>query len=168
MVPPGSARVTPVRGVRGRVRVPGDKSVAHRYALLASLADGRSVARGFAPGADCQSTLGCLEALGIQLSRSGDTITVIGRGPGGFRSPQTLLNSGNSGPTARLLAGILAGRPMDTVLTDDASHWRRPMRRMTERQQTRNHSEIAMRWFGAGAVGISYPGFFEVLGSLAA
>ena len=117
---------------RVRLRVPGDKSIAHRYALLAAMAAGRSVIRGFAPGADCRSTLSCLEGLGAQFSRSGDLVTVIGRGPGGFSSPHAPLDAGNSGTTARLLAGLLAGLPFSTTLTGDDSLRRRPMRRVIE------------------------------------
>ena len=112
--------------------MPGDKSIAHRYAILATMAEGRSVIRGFAPGADCRCTLSCLAGLGGQFSRSGDIVTVIGRGPVGFRSPEGPLDAGNSGTTARLLAGVLAGLPFSTTLTGDDSLRRRPMRRVIE------------------------------------
>ena len=112
--------------------MPGDKSIAHRYAILAALATGRSVIRGFAPGADCRSTLSCLESLGARLSHSGDIVIVIGRGLGGFSSPNAPIDAGNSGTTARLLAGVLAGLPFSTTLTGDDSLRRRPMRRVIE------------------------------------
>jgi 3-phosphoshikimate 1-carboxyvinyltransferase len=132
MLAPGAVVVSPSRAVRGSLRVPGDKSIAHRYAILAALATGRSVIRGFAPGADCRSTLSCLEGLGGQLSRSGDTVIIIGRGPGGFSSPDEPIDAGNSGTTARLLAGVLASLPFSTTLTGDDSLRRRPMRRVIE------------------------------------
>ncbi len=132
MVVSGSIVVRPAHRIRGSVCVPGDKSIAHRYALLASLADGRSVIRGYAPGADCRSTLRCLEALGIEQSRSGATVTVIGRGPRGFRSPAGPLDAGNSGTTTRLLSGILAGQPLAVTITGDASLSGRPMGRVIE------------------------------------
>ena len=132
MVPPGAAVVLPCRAIRGAIRAPGDKSIAHRYAILAAMAVGRSVIRGFAPGADCRSTLACLEGLGGQVSRQGDVVTVIGRGLEGFRSPGGPIDAGNSGTTARLLAGLVAGRPFSTTLTGDASLRCRPMQRVIE------------------------------------
>jgi 3-phosphoshikimate 1-carboxyvinyltransferase len=132
MVVPGSILVEPAPRVRGRLRVPGDKSIAHRYALLASLAPGRSVIRGFAPGADCRSTLRCLHALGVDVARADDTVTVIGRGPRAFRSPDGPIDAGNSGTTTRLLSGILAAQPITVTLAGDESLSRRPMRRVIE------------------------------------
>jgi len=128
MAPPGSVVVRPARLVRGRLRVPGDKSIAHRYGLLASLTRGTSVLRGFAPGADCRSTLRCLAALGVPVERAGDSVTLIGRGLHAFGSPAGALDAGNSGTTTRLLAGLLAFQPLSVTLTGDASLSRRPMR----------------------------------------
>src|ERR1044072_8422309 len=105
-----SATVTPARRLRGRLRVPGDKSIAHRYALLAALAEGRSTLAHFAPGADCQSTLACLRTLGVEIEdTAAGTITLLGRGFGQLRSPAAPLDAGNSGTTMRLMAGVLAG-----------------------------------------------------------
>src|SRR5712691_11559382 len=105
-----AATIAPARRVEGRLRVPGDKSISHRYALLAALADGPSRLTGYAPGADCQSTLSCLKTLGIGITIEADgTVIVLGRGPGGFRSPSQPLDAGNSGTTIRMLAGLLAG-----------------------------------------------------------
>src|SRR5436190_7543611 len=101
------ATVTPARRLQGRVRVPGDKSISHRYALLAALSQGQSELRNYAPGGDCQSTLSCLSGLGIDVSTSGDTVTLIGRGLRAFRSPAGPLDAGNSGTTMRMLTGIL-------------------------------------------------------------
>ncbi len=132
MARPGSVIVPPAHTLRGRLRVPGDKSIAHRYALLAALARGTSVIRGYAPGADCRSTLRCLDALGIPIERSGDSITLIGRGLRPFGSPAAPLDAGNSGTTTRLLAGVLAFQPLSVTLTGDASLSRRPMRRVID------------------------------------
>jgi 3-phosphoshikimate 1-carboxyvinyltransferase len=132
MVPSGSILVRPARSVAGRLRVPGDKSIAHRYALLSSLADGTSIIRGFAPGADCRSTLRCLEGLGVAVERAGDSVTIIGRGSRPFGSPSGALDAGNSGTTTRLLAGILAAQPLSVTLTGDDSLSRRPMRRVID------------------------------------
>jgi 3-phosphoshikimate 1-carboxyvinyltransferase len=126
-----AATVTPARQLRGRLRVPGDKSIAHRYALLAALADGRSTLAHFAPGADCRSTLSCLRGLGVEIDEGRDgTITLLGRGFGQLRSPDGPLDAGNSGTTMRLLAGVLAGHPFTATMVGDASLSRRPMRRV--------------------------------------
>lgn len=131
MPPVSAATITPARGLRGRLRVPGDKSIAHRYALFAALAEGRSTVTHFAPGADCRSTLGCLRELGVEVvERADGTVTVLGRGLGQLRSPRWPLDAGNSGTTMRLLAGVLAGHRFSTTLVGDASLSRRPMRRV--------------------------------------
>jgi 3-phosphoshikimate 1-carboxyvinyltransferase len=132
MPPLPAATITPARALRGRLRVPGDKSIAHRYALLAALADGRSTLTHFAPGADCRSTLACLRALGVDIVEPADgTVTLLGRGLGRLRSPSGPLDAGNSGTTMRLLAGVLAGHRFSATLVGDASLSRRPMRRVT-------------------------------------
>src|SRR5215212_476523 len=123
--------VRPARQLRGRLTVPGDKSIAHRYALFAALADGPSTITHFAPGADCRSTLGCLRALGVEIAdRVDGTVTLLGRGFGRLRSPAGPLDAGNSGTTMRLLAGILAGHPFSATMIGDASLSRRPMGRV--------------------------------------
>jgi 3-phosphoshikimate 1-carboxyvinyltransferase len=126
-----AATVAPARRLRGRLAVPGDKSIAHRYALLGALADGRSTFTHFAPGADCQSTLACLRALGVEVDTAENgTVTLLGRGFGQLCSPSAPLDAGNSGTTMRLLAGVLAGHPFPATLVGDASLSRRPMRRV--------------------------------------
>src|SRR3954468_2428221 len=104
------ATITPARWVQGRVRVPGDKSLSHRYALLAALSEGRSELRNYAPGADCRSTLTCLRALGVDVAIDADTVTVNGRGLRSFGSPAGPLDAGNSGTTMRMMAGVLAAQ----------------------------------------------------------
>jgi 3-phosphoshikimate 1-carboxyvinyltransferase len=131
MPPLPAATITPARRLSGRLRVPGDKSIAHRYALLAALAEGRSTLTDFAPGADCRSTLACLRGLGVDVVEGpAGTITLLGRGFGELRSPVSSLDAGNSGTTMRLLAGVLAGHPFSSTLIGDASLSRRPMRRV--------------------------------------
>ena len=126
-----TATVAPARQLRGRLTVPGDKSIAHRYALFAALAEGRSTLTHYAPGADCRSTLACLRGLGVEVNEDVDgTITLLGRGFGQLRSPSGPLDAGNSGTTMRLLAGILAGQPFPATMIGDASLSRRPMRRV--------------------------------------
>lgn len=123
--------IAPAATVRGRLQVPGDKSISHRYAVLAALADGSSTLTNYAPGADCQSTLACLEALGVAIARGATgTVTVTGRGLGGLTAPAVPLDCGNSGTTMRLLSGVLAAHPFSSTLVGDASLSRRPMRRV--------------------------------------
>jgi 3-phosphoshikimate 1-carboxyvinyltransferase len=132
---PASADATTVRPASragGHVRVPGDKSISHRYALLAALADGESHIVGYSPGADCAATLACLRGLGVQIERTGDRLTIRGLGVRGLRAPDAPLDAANSGTTMRLLAGIVAAHPFQTIIGGDASLARRPMRRIIE------------------------------------
>jgi 3-phosphoshikimate 1-carboxyvinyltransferase len=128
--------VEPARQMRGRVRPPGDKSISHRYAMLAAIADGQTVIHGYSTGADCASTLGCLRALGVDIeelgrdARAGLQLRVQGMGIRGLEPPSGVLDAGNSGSTMRMLAGILAAHPFATTLDGDASLRRRPMRRI--------------------------------------
>ena len=136
-----SVVVRPAGHVHGCLTVPGDKSISHRYALLAALADGSSTLSHYGPGADCAATLACLAALGVLIEGPNDTpgnhhdqrvVTIQGRGIGGLASPAATLDAGNSGTTLRLLSGVLAGHPFDSVITGDRSLRRRPMRRIIE------------------------------------
>jgi 3-phosphoshikimate 1-carboxyvinyltransferase len=97
--------------------------------MLAAIADGESHLTGYAPGADCASTLACLAALGAGVTR-GDTLTIRGLGLGGLRAPAGPLDAANSGTSMRLLAGLLAAHPFRTIIGGDASLSRRPMRRV--------------------------------------
>src|SRR5258708_21775402 len=127
------ATVSPARRVRGRLTVPGDKSICHRYAILAAIARGRSTITNFAPGADCRSTLACLSGLGVEIQEEvAGTVSVLGRGLRGLCSPDGPLGAGNSGTTIRLLAGVLAAHPFSTTIGGDASLSRRPMRRVIQ------------------------------------
>lgn len=128
-----SLTVHPGGPLRGRVRVLGDKSISHRAVLFGALADGPSRIEGFLPAGDCLATLGCLEALAIEVERHDATsLTVHGHGLRGLRIPQAPLNCARSGTTMRLLAGILVGQPFESTLTGDPQLLRRPMRRITE------------------------------------
>ncbi len=127
-----AAIVRPAANVSGHVRVPGDKSISHRYAMLAALADGPSRIEGYLTGADCLATLACLRALGVDLRADGTAIDIQGRGVGGLRAPASPLDAANSGTSMRLLAGIVAAHPFRTVIGGDASLSRRPMRRVID------------------------------------
>lgn len=130
-------RIEPARRLRGRLNVPGDKSVSHRAAIIAALARGRSVVSNFSTGADCASTLRCLEQLGVRVERDGNTVVIEGvgtdEGAARFaRAPDEPLDCGNSGSTMRMLAGLLAAQPFASTLTGDASLSSRPMKRIVE------------------------------------
>jgi 3-phosphoshikimate 1-carboxyvinyltransferase len=122
--------VEPARHLAGGVEPPGDKSISHRYAMLAGLAEGTSALRNFSAAADCHSTLGCMSALGAEVKVEKELVRVTGRGPRGLKSSWRALDAGNSGTTMRLLAGILAGQEFTTKLTGDGSLQKRPMKRV--------------------------------------
>jgi 3-phosphoshikimate 1-carboxyvinyltransferase len=111
--------------------MPGDKSISHRALMLSALAEGASYLSNVSTGADVLSTRRCLEQCGIPIREEGQQIVVEGQG-GVFQSPQEALNAGNSGTTARLLTGLLAGRNIHALITGDTSLTRRPMSRIVE------------------------------------
>jgi len=122
--------IHPAKYLTGGVELPGDKSISHRYAMLAGLAEGTSELRHFSAAADCQSTLECMSALGAEVKIEKDLVKVTGRGPRGLKSSWRALDAGNSGTTMRLLAGILAGQEFSSKLTGDESLQKRPMKRV--------------------------------------
>jgi 3-phosphoshikimate 1-carboxyvinyltransferase len=122
--------IQPAKHVTGGIEPPGDKSISHRYAMLAALAEGTSELRHFAAAADCHSTLACMSALGAGVKIEKDTVRITGRGPRGLKSSWRALDAGNSGTTMRLLTGILAGQDFTTKLTGDAALQLRPMKRV--------------------------------------
>jgi len=127
-----SKKIKPAKRLAGSVRFPGDKSISHRYAMLAAIAEGASEIHYYSSSADCQSTLACLVQLGVKVERKGDVVTLQGVGLNGLRAPARALDAGNSGSTMRMLAGILAGQSFRSVLAGDASLSRRPMQRVIE------------------------------------
>ena len=130
--------VHPAAALAGSPRLPADKSISHRAAILAAVADGESEIVGFSDAADPRSTLACLRALGVEAETRDDvlgpdgtpSLFVQGRGLEGLREPAGPLDCGNSGTTMRLLAGLLAGRPFPSTLVGDASLSARPMGRI--------------------------------------
>jgi 3-phosphoshikimate 1-carboxyvinyltransferase len=114
----------------GTIRVPGDKSISHRAAILAAMCEGTTRITNFSSAGDCQTTLNCLERLGVRVSRDATDVVIEGVGKTGFCPADESLDCGNSGTTARLLAGILAGQEFDSVITGDASLRSRPMKRI--------------------------------------
>jgi 3-phosphoshikimate 1-carboxyvinyltransferase len=124
--------IRPARTISGSLEVPGDKSISHRYAMLASLAEGQSEIARFSAAADCRSTLDCFSQLGVKIDIQGDRVRIAGLGLEGLRKPRNTLDAGNSGTTMRMLAGILAGQEFRSTLDGDASLRRRPMRRVMD------------------------------------
>ncbi len=125
--------VEPGGALRGRLRVPGDKSISHRAIMFGALAEGTTAVTGFLEGEDCLATLRAFRAMGVRIDGPDQgRVTVHGVGLRGLRAPTEPLDMGNSGTSMRLMSGILAGQPFDTVLAGDASLNRRPMRRVTE------------------------------------
>jgi 3-phosphoshikimate 1-carboxyvinyltransferase len=122
--------IRPAKYLTGGLDLPGDKSISHRYAMLAGLAEGTSELRHFSAAADCHSTLRCMSALGAGVKIEKDTVRVTGCGPSGLKSSWRALDAGNSGTTMRLLAGILAGQEFSSKLTGDDSLQKRPMKRV--------------------------------------
>src|SRR6516225_2418296 len=132
MPPADSVRIRPARNILGSLRVPGDKSISHRYAMLAALAAGRSRLENYSPGADCNRSLECLRALGCDITRDEkSTVVIEGLGPQ-LHPPATTLDCGNSGSTMRMLSGIVAAQPFTSELIGDESLSRRPMKRVMD------------------------------------
>jgi 3-phosphoshikimate 1-carboxyvinyltransferase len=126
------AMVRPARNVRGSVSLPGDKSISHRFAMLAALADGPSRLENYSTGADCASTLGCLRSLGVKWEQRGGADNIIEvQGTGlALTAPSEPLDCGNSGSTIRMLSGIVAGQNFSSEMAGDESLSRRPMERV--------------------------------------
>jgi 3-phosphoshikimate 1-carboxyvinyltransferase len=121
--------ITPVRSIRGTVQLPGDKSISHRYAMLAGVAEGTSRLENYSTGADCASTLGCMHALGVHWQPKNGFIEIEGRGLS-LAAPAQPLDCANSGSTMRMLSGIVAGQHFSSEMIGDESLSRRPMQRV--------------------------------------
>ncbi len=132
---PDEATFGGARPLRGRLRVPGDKSLSHRALIFAAVAKGQSQLRALAPGADVAATRRIAEQLGVRVrdvGQDGTSVSVIGRGFTGLREADAVLDCANSGTSMRVLSGLLAGRPFLSVLTGDGSLSKRPMARIVE------------------------------------
>src|SRR5713101_5009970 len=144
--------IRPAKNLAGSVRLPGDKSISHRYAMLGAIASGETKLENFSTGADCVSTLGCLCSLGVTCEReesppspkngegwgtqgrreSGSSSVVIHGEGAKLQRPSAPLDCGNSGSTIRMLSGILAGQGFSSQLAGDESLSRRPMARIIQ------------------------------------
>jgi 3-phosphoshikimate 1-carboxyvinyltransferase len=125
-------KIARASSMQGTVRLPGDKSISHRAAMIAAMADGVTTIDNFALSSDCRSTLDCLAALGVRIEQKNNTVTIYGLGRTGFSAPVEPLDCYNSGTTMRLMAGILAGQDFSSVLTGDVSLRSRPMQRIID------------------------------------
>jgi 3-phosphoshikimate 1-carboxyvinyltransferase len=157
--------VTPAGNILGTLRLPGDKSISHRYALLSALATGTTKLTNFSTGADCASSLGCAAALGATVARRDDgSIEVTGTG-GGLEPSATPLDCGNSGSTMRMLTGLLAASPNTYTLIGDESLSRRPMERVrkpisqmgAEITLTEGHAPVTIRGGRLAAIDYTTP-----------
>jgi 3-phosphoshikimate 1-carboxyvinyltransferase len=156
--------VRPARTVRGDVNLPGDKSISHRYAMLAALADGPSRLENYSTGADCASTLGCLRSLGVKWEQTGGADNIIEvQGTGlSLTAPSEALDCGNSGSTIRMLSGIVAGQNFSSEMAGDESLSRRPMERVITPltamggQITSRNGYPPLRITGAHLKGVDY------------
>jgi len=153
--------IQPARNIQGSLRLPGDKSISHRYALLGGLAEGTTRLANFSTGADCASSLACVEALGAQVTHNGTAVELIGTS-GHFHPPAEPLDCGNSGSTMRMLSGLLAAQSDAFTLVGDASLSRRPMERIRKPlaqmgahlELTEGHAPITIQ--GAPLTAIDY------------
>jgi 3-phosphoshikimate 1-carboxyvinyltransferase len=125
-------RISPASRISGEICLPGDKSISHRYAMLAAIAEGESTIHNYSTGADCHSTLGCLRSLGVVIHERGSVVAIQGHGLEGLKPPKVDLNAGNSGSTMRMLSGILAAQPFTSRMVGDESLSRRPMGRIIQ------------------------------------
>ena len=121
-----------ITGLKGRVAVPGDKSISHRCIMFGSIADGITEVRNFLEGADCLATIRCFRSLGIEIEEKDTSVIVHGKGLHGLSAPDSILDAGNSGTTTRLLSDILAGQPFESRLSGDESLNSRPMKRIID------------------------------------
>lgn len=151
-------------GLTGEIQVPGDKSISHRAVMFSSIANGVTTIENYLDGEDCLSTINCFQKLGVTVEQDNTNVTVYGNGLEGLQEPKEILDVGNSGTTARLMLGILAGRSFHSVIVGDESIAKRPMRRVTNPlrklganitgREDANYTPITIN--GGGLNGIAY------------
>jgi 3-phosphoshikimate 1-carboxyvinyltransferase len=132
MIDADRLEIAPALRIGGIASVPGDKSISHRLAMIAAIADGTTIITNFAESVDCSSTLDCLRRLGVSIKREGAAVTIEGRGLAGLTPPEQRLDAGNSGTTVRLMSGLVSGFPFESTFIGDESLSRRPMNRVIE------------------------------------
>lgn len=114
----------------GELSVPGDKSISHRSIMFGAISKGLTEVSNFLQGADCLSTISCFQKLGIDIENHNSHVLIHGKGLHGLKQPSGILDVGNSGTTTRLISGILAGQPFESILDGDDSIRKRPMKRI--------------------------------------
>lgn len=152
------------KGLKGTIKVPGDKSISHRSIMFGAAAAGRTTVKGFLAGEDCLSTIRCFRELGVAIEQSGDYVEIEGKGIEGLIEPSRVLDVGNSGTTIRLMLGLLANTPFHSVIAGDDSIAKRPMDRVVhplkrmgaaiEGREHGSYTPISLR--GGGLKGIDY------------
>ncbi len=155
------AVVSRPKRLTGTITPPGDKSISHRAAIFNAIAEGEARIENYGPGADCQSTLRVLRQLGAEIEGKDGSYVVRGHG---LSEPADVLNTGNSGTTTRLMAGVLAAQPFSSVMTGDKSIRSRPMGRIVDplrlmgaQVDGRNDGRLAPLTFRGGSLhGIEY------------
>jgi 3-phosphoshikimate 1-carboxyvinyltransferase len=156
--------IRPAKNILGSLRLPGDKSISHRYGMMAAFAGGTSRFSNFSTGADCASTLSCMQALGARVSREDGWIEITGVG-GRVMPTEDALDCGNSGSTMRMISGLLAAQQGRFTLTGDASLSRRPMERIRKPLEamgarltlTDGHAPILIEGGRLGAIDYTTP-----------
>ena len=121
-----------ITGLKGKISVPGDKSISHRCVMFGSIASGTTEIHNFLEGADCLATIRCFRTLGIDIEKNDDLVLIHGKGLHGLSAPDNILDVGNSGTTTRLMSGILAGQRFESKLSGDESLNSRPMKRIMD------------------------------------
>ncbi len=157
--------IRPARNVYGSLRIPGDKSISHRYGMLAAFARGKSRFTNFSTGADCASTLACMEALGARVEHQQDGGVAVTGVAGRVIPSAHPLDCGNSGSTMRMISGLLAPQPGTFTLIGDASLSRRPMERIRKPLEamgarlelTEGHAPITIHGAPLGAIDYTTP-----------
>jgi 3-phosphoshikimate 1-carboxyvinyltransferase len=129
-----SIRIKGPGSINGEATVPGDKSISHRVAMIASIASGASRIKGFATSADCSATLDCLKRLGIRVDKGRGELNIYGQGLNGYSPADQPVNlyAGNSGSTMRMISGLLAAQNFTSIIDGDTSLGQRPMARIIE------------------------------------
>lgn len=124
--------IRPIKRLSGDIFVQGDKSISHRAIIFGSIAKGVTRVTNFLTSDDCIRTMNAFKAMGVKINAKGDTVEIYGNGPDGLAEPSDVMDMGNSGTSARLLSGLLAGQPFFSVMSGDNSLRRRPMKRVVE------------------------------------
>lgn len=125
-------KINKVSNLNGTITVPADKSITHRSIMLSSLATGKSYIKNYLKSDDCLMTMNAFKQMGVNIEQKEDSLTIIGAGINGLKSPVKEIYAGNSGTTTRLLSGVLSGQNFSSTITGDESLSKRPMKRVIE------------------------------------